>query len=69
MSLYIGIYYIVNQEKTPKIPHVGHVERRMIFLCLVSKLYQLKYHMSLCVGYTYQAKEKKDIQYFMCGLC
>ena len=55
MSLYLGIYYIVKQKKTPKIPHVGNVERRMSFLCLITKLCQLKHHMNLCIGYSYLA--------------
>ena len=42
MSLYLGIYYIAKQEKTPKIPHVDHIKRKMSFLCLVNKLYQTK---------------------------
>ena len=34
MPLCLGIYYIAKQEKTPKIPHVGHVKRNMSFLWL-----------------------------------
>ena len=39
MSLYLGIYYIAKQEKTPKIPRVSHVKRNMSFRWLVNYLY------------------------------
>ena len=39
MSLYLGIYYITKQEKTPNILCVGHDKRNRSFLWLVNSLY------------------------------